>query len=71
MRIAEHATNLFDRSKAGKPICITQPPPLRCSNQNPSPDAADTSAAESSPIRERNPSAGQNPKSRYPRAFHD
>ena len=62
MRIAEHATNLFDRSKAGKPICITQPPLLRRSNQNPSPDAADTSPAKSSPIRVRNPSAGQIPK---------
>jgi hypothetical protein len=62
MRIAEHATDLFDRSKAGKPICITQPPPLRCSNQNSFSDAANTSPAKSSPIRERNPSAGQNPK---------
>jgi hypothetical protein len=69
MRIAEHAANLFDRSKAGKSICITQPPLLRCNNHNSSPDAADTSPAESSPIRERNPSLGQNPKSRYPRAF--
>jgi hypothetical protein len=69
MRIAEYATGLFDRSKASKPICITQLPPLRCSNQNSSPDAANISPAKSSPIRERNPSAGQNPKSRYPRAF--
>jgi hypothetical protein len=60
---------VLDRSKAGKPICIMQPPPLRRSNQNSFSDAANTSPAKSSPIRERNPSAGQNPKSRYPRAF--
>jgi len=62
MPIAEHATDLFDRPKASKSICITQPPPLRCSNQNSSSDAANTSPAESSPIREQNPSTGQNPK---------